>query len=145
MLPDVSVGALVLHSERLTRTVATHAADLAAAKVTAADQRALTDRIAALRATETAWKKARAAAAPGAVAQARDALTLGREDLVGALRAFADHDDATQHALDAIAGVEGDDDLEARGLTGDRSPRPTKTPRSRCRHPHLTGTTAACG
>ena len=66
--------------------------------------------------------------------------------LVGrALRAFADHDDATQHALDAIAGVEGDDDLEARGLTGDRSPRPTKTPRSRCRHPHLTGTTAACG
>ncbi len=113
VLPDVPVGALVLHSERLTRTVATHAADLAAAKVTAADLRALSDLITALRATETAWKKTRAAAAPGAVAQARDALTLGREDLVGALRAFADHDAATQRALDAIAGVEDDDDLEA--------------------------------
>ncbi len=111
--PDASVGALVLHSERLVKTVATHADELTTAKVTAADRRELTARIATLRESEAAWKKARLASAPGAVAKGRAALTLGREDLLGALRAFADHDESTQLALDAIGGVDDDDDLEA--------------------------------
>ncbi|MBP6830765.1 MAG: hypothetical protein KA978_08265 [Deltaproteobacteria bacterium] len=111
--PDVSVGALVLHSERLVKTAATHADELTTAKVTAADRRELSARIAALREAEAAWKKARVASAPGAVAKGRAALTLGREDLLGALRAFADHDEATQLALDAVGSVDDDDDLEA--------------------------------
>ena len=111
--PDVAVGALLLHSERLVKTVASHAAELTSAKITPKHQGELARRIAALRTTEAAWQKARGAIAPGVVAKARGVLTLGREDLAGALRAFAEDHEATQLALDAIGGVDDDDDLEA--------------------------------
>ncbi len=155
--PDVSVGALVLHSERLVKTAATHADELTTAKVTAADRRELSARIAALREAEAAWKKARVASAPGAVAKGRAALTLGREDLLGALRAFADHDEATQLALDAVGSVDDDDDLEADvealvrwpaptppTSTGPRSPPPTSTRSRRCSSP-FAWCARACG
>jgi hypothetical protein len=70
--PDVAVGALLLHSERLAKTVASHADELTAAKITPKHQGELTHRIATLRTAEAVWQKARGAAAPGAVAKGRD-------------------------------------------------------------------------
>ena len=110
--PDASVDTLLLHSERLVETIAAHAGPLALAKIGDVDRAGLTAGVATLRAAEDAWTKARTADAPGAVADARAALTTGRRDLHGALRAFV-KDQETQRLVDAIGDVEDDDDLAA--------------------------------
>lgn len=96
----------------LANTVERDAAELALMKVSSDHATQLRDGATTLRDAETAWQKARAAGAAGSVADLRVALTEGREDLFGALRLFA-VDAATQAALDEIAGVDDDDDLDS--------------------------------
>ena len=110
--PDASVDTLILHSERLVETLAAHAGPLAKAKIGDGDRAGLAAGVATLRAAEDAWTKARTADAPGAVADARVALTTGRRDLHGALRVFV-KDQQTQRLVDGVGDVEDDDDLAA--------------------------------
>lgn len=110
--PDAPVAHLVTHARRIANHVRTLSAPLLLAKVTVDDAHHLDALSHTLVGAESAWQTAWAKGAPGAVAKSRGVLLEGRSDLFDALRVFADHDAATQSALDAIAGVESDDDLE---------------------------------
>lgn len=111
--PDAPVGQLITRAQRLANDVRTLLAPLSRAKVSLEHAAQLDALAQALADAESAWQTAWAKGAPGAVAKSRRALLTGRTDLAEALRVFADHDESTQSALDAIAGVEDDDDLAA--------------------------------
>lgn len=109
--PDAPVAQLITRAQRLANDVRTLIAPLARAKVSLDHATQLDALAQTLGEAESAWQTAWMKGAPGAVAKSRRALLTGRTDLAEALRVFADHDESTQSALDAIAGVEDDDDL----------------------------------
>jgi hypothetical protein len=109
--PDAPAGVLVTHARKLANQVRTDATTLVLAKITPADADQLDELADALEAAQTSWDAVRDAQGRGAVVKLRGPLLAGREHLFAALRTFADHSEATQRALDQIAGVEGDEDL----------------------------------
>lgn len=109
--PDTTVTTLANHAETLANTVRTHLSALAAAKVTGEDAARLDALAVLLRGGESTWRAAWKAVSGGDVATARTPLLIGRNDLFGAIEAFAE-DDAAQQALVEIGGVDSDDDLE---------------------------------
>lgn len=109
--PDAPATAVVTHARNLARQVRVDLDALTRAKVTAADADQSYTLAAALDAAQDAWLTTQDARNLGSVAAARGPLREGRDQLFAALRTFADANPATQATLDAIGGVDSDDDL----------------------------------
>jgi hypothetical protein len=109
--PDAAPTLVATHARRLAKQVRVDAAELARAKVTPVDANRLDLLADALDTAQEAWLILKDQRDPGGLADTRDPLREGRDQLFAALRTFARRNPDTQAALDRIAGVEGDDDL----------------------------------
>jgi hypothetical protein len=109
--PDAPATRVATHARQLAKQVRADAGELKHAKVTPFDAERLELFADTLSAAEEAWLARKDQRDPGGVADTRDPLRDGRDQVFAALRTFARRNPDTQAALDRIGDVQGDDDL----------------------------------
>lgn len=109
--PDAPANRVATHARHLAKQVRVDAGELKHAKVTLFDAERLELFAETLSAAEESWLALKDQRDPGVVADTRDPLRDGRDQVFAALRTFARRNPDTQAALDRIGDVQGDDDL----------------------------------
>ena len=109
--PDAPVQTLVGHAKRLATRVRKHWKTLRKGKVKPDAAASIEAGLHLLRTAETRWSNFRALAKRSAPQRTRDAVALGRGDLLQAARLFCEDDPAVQRVLGDLSEGATDDEL----------------------------------